>query len=92
LEVYSKTVCLNALYLPQQFGFFNHDSKYSEKYGFPSLRNTLAHEIAHCLLIDLHPLLGILHDKLHEDLTKDIEDYLTNNYEMQKLEKMQGIC
>ena len=65
--------------------------KYSEKYGFSSLRKTIAHEIAHCLLMDLHPLLGLLHNELHEDLTNDIENYLVNDYEMQKLGEARGV-
>ena len=91
LTIYSKTICLNGLYLPNHFGFANPNKKYSQKFGFSSLRNTLAHEIAHCLLMDLYPLLGMLHNQLHEELTTDIENYLVDNYEMQELEKMQGI-
>lgn len=91
LTIYSKTICLNALYLPHQFGFTNPNKKYSEKYGFSSLRETIAHEIAHCLLMDFHPILGILHNELHEIFTKDIENYLTSNYEMRTLEKMKGV-
>lgn len=91
LEIYSKIIRLNALYLPHQFGFTNPNKSYSKKYGFPSLRKTIAHEVAHCLLMDLHPVLGIIHNELHERLTEKIEIYLSNNYEMQILEKMKGI-
>ena len=91
LRIYSKTVWLNALYLPQQFGFISVNEKHLKDYDFPSLRKTLAHEIAHCVLMDIEPVLGVLHNKFHEILTNDIETYLTNSYAMQKLERFRKV-
>ena len=90
LKVYSKTIWLNALYLPPQFGFASFDHRLKD-YDFPRLRKTLAHEIAHCVLMDVKPILGILHGPLHEDLTNHIETYLANDYAMQKLEQYRKI-
>jgi len=44
--------------------------------NFSDLVNTIAHELAHCLLGDFDLKWAKLHDEDHEKITQKIEEYL----------------
>jgi hypothetical protein len=57
-------------------------------FKFSDLINTLSHELTHCLLGDFNLKWAKLHDKDHEKLTQEIEDYLWILSEVQELERL----
>ncbi|CFW93395.1 protein of unknown function [endosymbiont DhMRE of Dentiscutata heterogama] len=62
-------------------------------YKFPSLLNTIAHELSHCLLGDFDLKWSQLHDEgKHELLTQEILKYLWTLPEVQELEKLVGLA
>jgi hypothetical protein len=58
--------------------------------SFLDLINTIAHELAHCLLGDFNLKWAKLHEERHEILTQDIEDYLWTLPETKELERLVG--
>jgi hypothetical protein len=50
---------------------------------------TLAHELAHCLLGDFDLDLAREHNDEHKKLTREISEYLGNLLEVQELERLQ---
>jgi hypothetical protein len=50
---------------------------------------TLAHELAHCLLGDFDLDLASEHNEDHKKLTREISGYLGNLPEVQELERLQ---
>jgi hypothetical protein len=50
---------------------------------------TLAHELAHCLLGDFDLDLASEHNDEHKKLTQEVSEYLGNLLEVQELERLQ---
>ncbi|CAJ0761248.1 13157_t:CDS:2 [Entrophospora sp. SA101] len=57
LKIYTKVIYLNSLFITEQFNITNNP-----EYGLPNLANTIAHEIAHCLIADYDPKQAGKHD------------------------------
>jgi predicted SprT family Zn-dependent metalloprotease len=49
---------------------------FAELFSFEELINTIAHELAHCLLANYKLNFGRKHEPEHTELTKDIEAFL----------------
>jgi len=49
---------------------------FAEAFGFEELINTLAHELAHCLLANYKLNFGRKHEPEHEELAQDIKAFL----------------
>lgn len=58
--IFTKTIYFNSLFLTNQFGITA-----GSQFDLKKLVNSIAHEIAHCLLADYHPLLAGYHGELH---------------------------
>jgi hypothetical protein len=71
IEFVSKAIYLNINYAHRLTGLATYPN-----FDFPNLINTMAHELAHCLLGDFNLNWAKLHDERHELLTQEIEDYL----------------
>jgi hypothetical protein len=65
------------------------DNNYYQEYNLSRLINTLAHEVAHCVISDYGLLLVEEHSEAHEKLTRELEKFLWNTPEVQELEKLQ---
>ncbi|CAJ0851608.1 796_t:CDS:2 [Entrophospora sp. SA101] len=64
LKIYTKVIYLNSLFITEQFNITNNP-----EYGLPNLANTIAHEIAHCLIADYDPKQAGKHDdSTHEKI------------------------
>ena len=57
--------------------------------GFSDFLETLAHELAHCLLGDFDLDLASEHNEDHKKLTREILKYLEDLSEVQELERLQ---
>jgi hypothetical protein len=57
--------------------------------GFSDFLDTLAHELAHCLLGDFDLDLASEHNDEHKKLTREISEYLGQLSEVQELERLQ---
>src|SRR2546421_11828449 len=64
LKIYTKTIYLNSLFLTKQFSITDNS-----EYYLPNLANTIAHEIAHCLIADYEPKQASEHDLTHAIIT-----------------------
>jgi hypothetical protein len=62
---------------------------FAEAFGFTELINTLAHELAHCLMANYNLNFGQKHEGRHQKLTQDIETFLRNLSEVKELENLQ---
>jgi len=71
IRVFTKTVHFNYKYALQLAG-----NNADQRFSFPNFVRTIAHEIAHCLLIDYDPAMGIEHSPLHRTTTDLLENYL----------------
>jgi len=71
IEFVSKAIYLNVNYTYCLTGLKNYPAL-----SFFDLINTIAHELAHCLLGDFNLKWAKLHDERHEILTQEIEEYL----------------
>ena len=64
-----------------------------EEYDFPNFVHTIAHEIAHCILIDYDPKYFSIdtdpHGERHRTLTEQLKIYLWTLSEIKELEKLQ---
>ncbi|CAG8472192.1 2689_t:CDS:2 [Scutellospora calospora] len=63
---------------------------FNKLFGFRKLVNTIAHELAHCLMANYKLQFGYKHDKSHGGLTQDIEAFLWTLPEIKELERLQG--
>jgi len=87
--IVTKTIYFNYKYALQLM-----EVNTGEEYSFAHFVRTIAHEIAHCLLIDYEPkYLNIddPHTELHQTLTIQLEIYLWTLPEIQELSKLQLI-
>lgn len=87
IEIITKTVYLNYKYVLQLMGVDT-----GEIYSFPHLVCTIAHEIAHCLLLDYdakYLYIDNPHNQWHQLLTKQLELYLWTLPEIQELAQLQ---
>lgn len=57
--------------------------------NFSDFLNTIAHELAHCLLGDFDLDLANEHNDEHKKLTREISEYLENMPEVKELERLQ---
>ncbi len=57
--------------------------------GFSDFLDTIAHELAHCLLGDFDLDLASEHNEEHKKLTREISEYLEKLPEVQELERLQ---
>jgi predicted SprT family Zn-dependent metalloprotease len=57
-------------------GLKNDIPNFAELFDFEELINTIAHELAHCLMANYKLGFGQEHDSEHKQLTKDIEAFL----------------
>jgi len=71
IHVFTKTVHFNYKYALQLAG-----NNADQRFSFPNFVRTIAHEIAHSLLIDYDPAKGMEHSLLHRATTDLLENYL----------------
>ena len=83
IEFISKAIYLNVNYAHRLTGLATYPN-----FDFPNLINTVAHELAHCLLGDFNLNWVKLHNEKHELLTQEIEDYLWTLPEVKELERL----
>lgn len=89
LAIYTKEIHLNSLFAHNLAGLQSSIPNFSEHFGFSKLINTIAHEIAHCLIANYKLDFGYKHDKIHSQLTQDIEAFMLTLPEVKELEKLQ---
>lgn len=68
LKIYTKTIYLNSLFITKQFDITNNS-----EYDLPKLANTIAHELAHCLIADYEPKQAAEHNFTHALITAVLE-------------------
>ncbi|KLL02741.1 MAG: hypothetical protein MRECE_48c004 [Mycoplasmataceae bacterium CE_OT135] len=90
LTIYTKEIHLNVLFAYCLAGLKSDIPNFSELFSFPKLINTVAHELAHCLMANYKLNFGQKHDKRHQELTQDIETFLWTLTEVKELEKLQN--
>ena len=83
IEFVSKAIYLNVNYTYHLTGLATYPN-----FDFPNLINTIAHELAHCLLGDFNLEWTKKHDERHEILTQEIEKYLWTLFEVKELERL----
>jgi len=83
IEFVSKEIYLNANYAYRLSGLETYPT-----FEFSDLINTIAHELAHCLLGDFNLKWAKLHDEDHDNLTQEIENYLWTLPENKELERL----
>jgi len=83
IEFVSKEIYLNANYAYRLSGLATYPT-----FEFSDLINTIAHELAHCLLGDFNLKWAKLHDEDHDKLTQEIEEYLWTLPETKELERL----
>lgn len=85
IHVFTKTVHFNYKYALQLTG-----ANTDERFSFADFVLTMAHEIAHCLLVDYDPAQGREHNLLHQTTTELLEKYLWTLPEIQELSALQA--
>lgn len=90
LIIYTKEIHLNILFSYCLGGLKSDIPNFTELFGFRKLINTIAHELAHCLMANYKLKFGHKHDKKHTQLTQDVEAFLWNLPEIQELEQLQA--
>ena len=90
LVIYTKEIHLNILFSYCLGGLKSDIPNFTELFGFRKLVNTIAHELAHCLMANYKLQFGYKHDKSHSELTQDIEAFLWTLPEIKELERLQG--
>ena len=90
LTIYTKEIHLNILFAYCLGGLKSDIPNFAELFGFRKLINTIAHELAHCLMANYKLQFGYKHDKSHGKLTQDIEAFLWTLPEVKELERLQG--
>ena len=83
IEFVSKEIYLNTNYTYRLSGLATYPA-----FEFSDLVNTIAHELAHCLLGDFNLKWAKLHDEDHDKLTQEIENYLWTLPETKELERL----
>ena len=68
LKIFIKTIYFNSLFITKQFGISN-----SPEYNLAKLANTMAHELAHCLIADYEPKQAGEHDLTHAFIAAILE-------------------
>lgn len=81
----SKTIYLHVIYSHWLVGITVPHVR-----SFSDFLDTLAHELAHCLLGDFDLDLASEHEEEHKQLTREITEYLEKMPEVQELERLQG--
>ena len=76
------------IYLNVNYTYYLTGLKTYPAFELSDLINTVAHELAHCLLGDFNLNWAKLHDEDHEKLTQEIEDYLWTLTEVKELERL----
>jgi hypothetical protein len=76
LTIYTKEIHLNILFTYYLAGLKSDIRNFAEAFGFEELINTLAHELAHCLIANYKLNFGQKHEERHQKLTQDIETFL----------------
>ena len=89
LTIYTKEIHLNILFAYRLAGLKNDIPNFAELFSFEELINTIAHELAHCLMANYKIDFGQKHDERHQQLTEDIETFLLALTEVKELEKLQ---
>jgi hypothetical protein len=69
-------------------GLQNNIPNFTQQFGFGKLMNTIAHELAHCLLANYKLDFGRDHSPEHTELTQDVEAFLLDLPEVRELEKL----
>lgn len=90
LEIYTKEIHLNILFAYYLTGIKTDIPDFEKHFGLKKLINTIAHELAHCLLANFNLFFGYDHEEEHKKLTKDVEMFLWTLPEVKELEKIQG--
>jgi len=90
LTIYTKEIHLNILFAYRLAGLNSGIPNFAELFSFEELINTIAHELAHCLLASYKLNFGRKHEPEHTELTKDIEAFLWNLTEVKELEQLQN--
>ena len=90
LTIYTKEIHLNILFAYSLAGLKSDITNFKEKFGFRKLINTVAHELAHCLMANYKLQFGYKHDKQHSQLAQDVEAFLWTLPEIKELERLQG--
>jgi hypothetical protein len=73
---YQHQIYLNKCFWLNFLGYQN-STKLAQKFTFPQLIKTLAHEIAHCLILEFHQAkLDQEHNEFHSQISQQIEEYL----------------
>jgi predicted SprT family Zn-dependent metalloprotease len=67
---------LNILFAYCLGGLKSDIPNFAELFGFRKLVNTIAHELAHCLMANYKLQFGYKHDDSHAELTQDVEAFL----------------
>lgn len=80
----SKTIYLNIIYSHWLVGL-----PIPHVRGFSDFLDTMAHELAHCLLGDFDLDLASEHNDEHKKLTREISGYLKKLPEVKELERLQ---
>ena len=89
LIIYTKEIHLNTLFAYCLGGLKSEVPNFTEYFGFCKLINTIAHELAHCLMANYKLQFGYKHDQRHFQLTQDLEAFLWTLPEVEELEKLQ---
>jgi len=89
LTIYTKEIHLNSLFAHRLAGLQSDIPNFSKLFGFSKLINTIAHELAHCLMANYKLQLGYKHDEVHSNLTQDIEAFMLSLPEVKELERLQ---
>jgi len=90
LTIYTKEIHLNILFAYCLAGLKSDIPNFTKLFGFRKLINTIAHELAHCLLANYKLNFGQKHEPEHTELTEDIEAFLLNLGEAKELERLQN--
>jgi len=90
LTIYTKEIHLNILFAYRLAGLNSGIPNFAELFSFEELINTIAHELAHCLMANYKINFGQKHEERHEKLTTDIEAFLWALTEVKELERLQN--
>ncbi|CAJ0761220.1 16470_t:CDS:2 [Entrophospora sp. SA101] len=75
LTIYTKKIHLNILFAYCLAGLRSDIPNFTELFSFRKLINTIAHELAHCLMANYKLKFGQKHDQRHQELTQDVEAF-----------------
>lgn len=90
LTIYTKEIHLNVLFAYGLAGLNSGIPNFAELFSFEELINTIAHELAHCLMANYKLDFGQKHEERHQQLTQDIEAFLWTLDEIKELERLQS--